>query len=386
VFHTPHRAPPKSRPVPCANSSEKPLPSAAAWRGLWGVFDLAAKEKSIGELESAASKPGFWDDSRNARRLMQELAALREQVGDWRDVESGARNLAELAALAVEEADDSLHDECSGEFVRLSKHVEELEFALQLSGDYDDHGAILAVKAGAGGTDAQDWTAMLLRMYLRWAERRGFKATVFASMSGEEAGIKSAVARIDGRYAYGYLKADRGVHRLVRLSPFDSAHLRHTSFALVEVLPDVEDDSDVTIAPDDLKIDTFRAGGHGGQNVQKNATAVRMTHEPTGIVVSVQNERSLSQNKEIALKILHARLTDLEMQRRNEERARLRGEHVSPEWGRQVRSYVLHPYRMVKDHRTDFETSDTEGVLDGDLDGLLKSFLASSMKSTAAPT
>ena len=365
---------------------EKPLPSATASRRLWGIFDLAAKAKAIGELERAASEPGFWDDSRNARSRMKELAALQEQVAAWRDVESGAENIAQLAALAIEEADDSLYQECAAEFERVRNHLEELEFALQLSGEYDDRGSILAVKAGAGGTDAQDWTAMLLRMYLRWAERRGFKATVLASTPGEEAGIKSAMARIDGRYAYGYLKADRGVHRLVRLSPFDSAHLRHTSFALVEVLPDVEDDPDVIISPDDLKIDTFCAGGHGGQNVQKNATAVRMTHEPTGLVVSVQNERSLSQNKEIALKILHARLTDIEMQRRNEERDRLRGEHVSPEWGRQVRSYVLHPYRMVRDHRTDFETSNAEGVLDGDLDGLLKAFLASSMKSTAANT
>ena len=364
----------------------KPLPSASASRGLWGIFDLAAKEKSIAELESVASQPGFWDDSRNARLRMQELAALSEEVSAWRDVQSGTENLAQLAAMAIEEADDSLHAECADEFERLRKQVEKLEFALQLSGEYDDRAALLAVKQGAGGTDAQDWAAMLLRMYLRWGERRGFKVTVLDSMPGEEAGIKSAVARIDGRYAYGYLKVERGVHRLVRLSAFDSAHLRHTSFALVEVLPDVGDDSEVVIAPDDLKIDTFRAGGHGGQNVQKNATAVRITHEPTGIVVSVQNERSLTQNKEIALKILHARLTDVEIRRRNEERARLRGEHVSPEWGRQARSYVLHPYRMVKDHRTDFETSDAEGVLDGDLDGFLNAFLASNMESTATST
>lgn len=317
---------------------------------------------------------------------MQELAVLREEVSAWRDIESAAENLAQLVAMAVEEADDSLHEECAGELERLKKRVEELEFALQLSGEHDDRAAILAVKQGAGGTDAQDWAEMLLRMYVRWAERRGFKATVLDSMPGDEAGIKGAIVRIDGRYAYGYLKVERGVHRLVRLSRFDSAHLRHTSFALVEVLPDVGDDSEVVIAEDDLKIDTFRAGGHGGQNVQKNATAVRITHEPTGIVVSVQNERSLSQNKDIALKILHARLTDLEMQRRNEERARLRGEHVSPEWGRQARSYVLHPYRMVKDHRTGFETSDADGVLDGDLDDLLKACLASDMQSAAAPT
>ncbi len=315
---------------------------------------------------------------------MRELASLRDEVSSWRDVETRAGDLAGLVAMAVEEADDSLHAECAVEHERLSGKVAELEFTLQLSGEYDDRPAILAVKQGAGGTDAQDWAALLLRMYLRWGERRGFKSTVIDSMAGEEAGIKSAVAKIDGRYAYGHLKAERGVHRLVRLSPFDSAHLRHTSFALVEVLPDVEDDPDIVIDSDDLRIDTFRAGGHGGQNVQKNATAVRITHEPSGIVVSVQNERSLTQNKELAMKILHARLMDVELQRRAEARAKLRGEHVSPEWGRQVRSYVLHPYRKVKDHRTDYETSDAEGVLDGDLDGLLRAFLASNLES--APT
>ncbi len=317
---------------------------------------------------------------------MQELAVLREEVTAWRDIESAAEDLAQLTAMAVEEADESLHKECAGELERLKKRVGELEFALQLSGEYDENGAILAVKQGAGGTDAQDWAEMLLRMYVRWAERRGFKATVLDSMPGDEAGIKGAIVRIEGRYAYGYLKVERGVHRLVRLSRFDSAHLRHTSFALVEVLPDVEDDSEVVIDEDDLRIDTFRAGGHGGQNVQKNSTAVRITHEPSGIVVSVQNERSLTQNKQIAFKILHARLTDLEIRRKNEERAKLRGEHISPEWGRQARSYVLHPYRMVKDHRSGFETSDADGVLDGDLDDLLKACLASDMQSASVPT
>ena len=364
----------------------KPPPSAAASLRLRGTFDLATKERSIAQLDRAVSEPGFWDDSRVARRQMQELAALREEVAAWRDIDSAATNLMQLAAMAVEEGDDSMHEECTDELRLIERQLRDLEFALQLSGEYDDRGAILAVKQGAGGTDAQDWAEMLLRMYLRWAERRGFKTTMLDSTPGDEAGIKSAMARIDGRYAYGYLKVERGVHRLVRLSRFDSAHLRHTSFALVEVLPDVGDDPDVIIALDDLKIDTFRAGGHGGQNVQKNATAVRMTHEPTGLVVSVQNERSLSQNKEIALKILHARLTDLELQRRNEERAKLRGEHVSPEWGRQARSYVLHPYRMVKDHRSGFETSDAEGVLDGDLDGLLKASLESAMESAPAST
>ena len=220
---------------------------------------------------------------------------------------------------------------------------------------------------------------MLLRMYLRWAERRGYETSVLDSMPGDEAGLKSAAVQVDGRYAYGYLKAERGVHRMVRLSPFDADHQRHTSFALVEVLPEADPVSDITINPDDLKIETFRASGHGGQNVQKNASAVRITHLPTEIVASVQNERSQAQNKEIALGILHSRLVDLEMQRRTEERAKLKGAHVSAEWGRQARSYVLHPYHLVKDHRTNHETSDTGAVLDGDIQPFMEAFLLSTV-------
>ena len=222
---------------------------------------------------------------------------------------------------------------------------------------------------------------MLLRMYLRWAERRGYRSTILDLSSGDEAGIKSAVINIEGRYAYGYIKADAGVHRLVRLSPFDSAHMRHTSFALVETLPEADEKSDIVISTDDLRIDVFKASGHGGQAVQKNSTAVRITHLPSGIVVSCQNERSQFQNKEYAMKVLRARLVEQEIKRRSEEQARLKGEHISAEWGNQIRSYVLHPYRMVKDHRSGYETSDPNTVLDGDLDPLIQTYLISRIGS-----
>jgi peptide chain release factor 2 len=265
----------------------------------------------------------------------------------------------------------------SSEYDRLIKKLDKLEFKLQLSGEYDERPAILSVKSGAGGVDAQDWAEMLFRMYCRWAEKSGFKVEILDETPGDEAGLKSGVAKIDGPYAYGYLRSERGVHRLVRLSPFDSDHRRHTSFALVEVLPEPDEEEDVSIHPDDIRMDVFRAGGHGGQNVQKNSTAVRITHIPTNLVVSVQNERSQLQNREVAMRILLARLIDLEMQRRAEERDKLKGEHVSAEFGRQVRSYVLHPYQMVKDHRTDFQTGNAQAVLEGDIEDLLKASLAS---------
>ena len=306
---------------------------------------------------------------------MRRMAGLKEEVESWSGLKARAQALDELLELALLEKEDSLTDSMSEELVELSVTLDELEFLLMLSGEYDDHSAILALHAGAGGVDSQDWAQMLMRMYLRWAERRGYKTEVLDVSTGEEAGIKSAVVQVSGLNAYGFLKAEKGVHRLVRISPYDGNHARHTSFALAEVMPDVEDDSDVTINPDDLRIDTFRAGGHGGQSVQKNSTAVRITHIPTGIRVSCQNERSQHQNKEIAMRILMARLVELEMQRRAEEMARLKGEHISPEWGNQIRSYVLHPYQMVKDHRTDHSVSDAAGVLDGNLDDFITSYL-----------
>jgi len=258
-----------------------------------------------------------------------------------------------------------------------AKELGGLEFRLLLGEEYDDYDAILAVHAGAGGTDSQDWTEMLLRMYLRWAEGRDYETRILDSSAGEEAGLKSATIEVSGRYAYGYLKAERGVHRLVRLSPFDAAHRRHTSFALVEVMPAIEDQVEIKMTPDDLRIETFRASGPGGQHVQKSSTAVRITHLPTGVVATCQNERSQSQNKAMAMKVLRSRLLELELRKREEEQARLKGEHVEAGWGNQIRSYVLHPYTMVKDHRTGYEVGDVEAVLNGEIDEFIEAYLKS---------
>jgi peptide chain release factor 2 len=305
---------------------------------------------------------------------MRRLADLRQQAETWRGLETRVRDLAGLLELAATESDEGLAADIAADVQALAADLDERELSLALSGEYDQRDAILAIHAGAGGTDSQDWAEMLLRMYLRWADSRGCQTRVLDVMPGEEAGIKSATVEVAGPDAYGYLRSERGVHRLVRLSPFDQAHARHTSFALVEVMPEAAEAAEVTIDPDDLRIDVFRASGHGGQNVQKNATAVRITHIPTGIVASCQNERSQYRNKELALKVLQARLLERELERQVEEKARLKGEHVSAAWGNQIRSYVLHPYKMVKDHRTGFETSDAEGVLDGELDELVRSY------------
>jgi len=305
---------------------------------------------------------------------MRRLADAREQVDVWRGAETKARDTLELLRLAESEGDDALAAAVAADVEKLLAEMDTLELSLALSGEYDRRDAILAIHAGAGGTDSQDWTEMLLRMYLRWAEKRDYRTAMLDMTPGEEAGVKSVTIEITGRNAYGYLRAERGVHRLVRLSPYDAAHARHTSFALVEVLPEVESASEVNLDPDDLRIDVFRASSKGGQNVQKNATAVRITHIPSGLTVSCQNERSQHRNKESALKVLEARLLERELVQRAEEKARLKGDHVSAAWGNQIRSYVLHPYKMVKDHRTGYETSDAEGVLDGELEPLLSAY------------
>jgi len=308
---------------------------------------------------------------------MQQIAAIRSRIETWRGLERRARDVTELLELAMSETDESVASSASSDLDAIEKTLRELEFQLQLSGEYDARNAILAVHAGAGGTESQDWAEMLLRMYLRWAERRGFATDVLDVMEGEEAGIKSATVEITGAYAYGYLSSERGVHRLVRQSPFDSSHSRHTSFAKVEVLPEVETGAEIEIDPDDLRIDVFRSSGAGGQNVQKNSTAVRITHIPSGLVVTCQNERSQGRNRDSAMKVLESRLLEIELQKQEEEKARLKGKRIDMGWGNQIRSYVLHPYKMVKDHRTDFETSDTTAVLDGEIDGLIEAFLQS---------
>jgi peptide chain release factor 2 len=308
---------------------------------------------------------------------MRRLSALKEETQSWRGLEGKVNELKELVDLALQEGDMSLEQEVRSEIDRVSSDLERRDFQLLLSGEYDKRDAIVAIHAGAGGTESQDWAEMLLRMYLRWAEKRGYRAEVLDTSPGEEAGIKSAMLEIRGNLAYGYLRSEHGVHRLVRLSPFDSDHARHTSFALVEVLPEVEQAMEVKINPDDLKIDTFRSSGPGGQNVQKTSSAVRITHIPTGLIATCQSQRSQHQNKEVALKVLQARLLEVEWNKRAEERTRLKGEHVSAAWGNQIRSYVLHPYKMVKDHRTGLETSNAAAVLEGDLDEFMEVYLRS---------
>lgn len=306
---------------------------------------------------------------------MRRLAEHKKVIEKWRGLEKKVADVAESLPLAEEDA--LFREEVGSEIETVASDLDSLELETAFSSEYDARNAILAIHAGAGGTESQDWAEMLLRMYFRWAERRGYKTEVLDTSPGDEAGIKSATIGVSGDYAFGYLKSEHGVHRLVRLSPFDSDHARHTSFVLIEVLPEAEADVDVKIDPDDLKVDVFRSSGPGGQHMQKTSSAVRITHLPTKLVVTCQSERSQYQNKEIALKILQSRLLNLELAKRAEERARLKGERIAAGWGNQIRSYVLHPYRMVKDHRTDYQTSDTDAVLDGDLDGFITAYLRS---------
>jgi peptide chain release factor 2 len=332
------------------------------------------KEVQLSGLEKDIEHPEFWNDSTSAQRVMKTVSALRDEVGAWNSVKQRLHDLTELAQMD----DESLRGELESEISSLEAELDKRAFTTMFSGKYDHDDAILAIHAGAGGTDSQDWAGMLERMYLRWAEDQGFQTEILDVTLGEEAGIKSVTIAVSGQYAFGYLRSEKGVHRLVRLSPFDAAHRRHTSFALIEVLPQVSmDEADVEINPGDVKLDVFRSSGAGGQNVQKNATAVRLTHLPTGIVVTCQNERSQGQNREFAMNILRARLLELKTAERDEERAILRGEYTKAEWGSQIRSYVLHPYQMVKDHRTDHETGNSQSVLDGDLNGFMEAYLKS---------
>ena len=325
------------------------------------------------------TKPDLWSDQREGQEAARRLASLEEEVAEWNDLAKRVRELRELLDLASEEGDELLQDEIQAEVEQTRADFDRSEFRLLFQGEYDKNDALLAIHAGAGGTDSQEWTERLLRMYLRWADKRGFKTRVIDSSPGEEAGFKSVTVEIAGPYAYGYLKTERGVHRLVRLSPFDAAHRRHTSFALVEMLPITDDTTEVDIDPNDLRIDTFRSSSAGGQHVNKTSSAVRIVHLPTGIVATCQNERSQAQNRVMAMKVLRARLLERELVEREEEQARLKGEHVSADWGNQIRSYVLHPYTMVKDHRTDYERGDVDAVLDGDLDDFIEIYLRSTI-------
>ena len=306
---------------------------------------------------------------------MRRLAELNSTSETWRDLERRSSDLVELIDMADAENESGLAEDLDREIQEIAVQLDRLELELTFSGPYDRRNAILAIHAGAGGTESQDWTEMLLRMYLRWADQRGFETQVLDSTVGEEAGLKSVTVEMQGPLAYGYLKAERGVHRLVRLSPFDADHSRHTSFALVEVMPEAESAAEVKLDPDELRIDVFRAGGHGGPNLQKNSTAVRVTHLPTGLAVVCQNERSQLRNKESAMRVLEARLLERELVRQAEERAKIKGEHVAAGWGNQIRSYVFQPYTMVNDHRTELKISDVNKVMDGDLDPFIEAYL-----------
>jgi len=335
------------------------------------VFDVATKETEIADIEAQSAESGFWDDPRAAQQTMQRMSTLKEEVDRWRSIQTRIAESIELAEMD----DESLRDDLTTETAAIRALVDDLSFKALMSGKFDKANAILSIHAGAGGTESQDWVSMLLRMFLRWAEQHRIKAEILDQMDGEEAGIKSVTMTLKGAYTFGYLQSERGVHRLVRISPFDSAKRRHTSFALVEVMPDVQDTIEIDIPDKDITIDSFRSSGAGGQNVQKNETAIRITHLPTGTVVTCQNERSRAQNLESAMGVLRARLFDMEQRKQQEEISKMKGEHVEMGWGNQIRSYVLHPYQMVKDHRTDHETGNTAAVLDGHLDEFMEVYL-----------
>jgi peptide chain release factor 2 len=364
---------------PWTQLGTRPRGSRGSWPTQRCVFDLPAKEAELAELTARSADPNLWDDPGAAQRVLRRADELREEIETWRGLEARASGVAEMAAEAAADADEggALAADLERDLSTLQADWERLEQRLLLSEPYDERGAIVSIHAGAGGTESQDWAEILLRMYLRWAERRGFATEILEATEGEEAGLKSVSFSVDGRWGYGQLKSERGVHRLVRISPFDSQRRRHTSFALVEVMPEVPDDIEVEIDEKDLRIDTYRSSGAGGQHVNKTDSAVRITHLPTGIVVAVQNERSQHQNRERAMTVLRAKLVERQEEEREAERLRLRGQHVEAGWGNQIRSYVLQPYTMVKDLRTGVETSNPNAVLDGDLDAFIEGYLRS---------
>jgi peptide chain release factor 2 len=331
-------------------------------------------EAQLLDLQTLSENQELWNDPQNAQEVMKKLSDLKSEIDSWKIFYNRITDTLELAQIA----DDSMWPEIEEELQSIKKELEQKELSALLSEPYDRGNAMLAIHAGAGGVDSQDWASMLQRQYLRWMEKHHYETEIIDFTPGEEAGIKSITITVKGPYAYGYLKSEKGVHRLVRLSPFDSAHRRHTSFALVEVLPEIEETNpDIEIPAEDIKIEVYKSSGAGGQNVQKNATAVRITHLPTGIVANCQNERSQTQNREFAMKVLIARLYEITREAQVQKISELRGEYTKAEWGSQIRSYVLHPYQMVKDHRTNYEIGNTQSVLDGDLDGFIEAYLKS---------
>ncbi len=339
------------------------------------VLNLEQKKQKLLELEDKMQNPKFWDNQENAKNISQQTSDLKDEINEFENIENEIINLLEITKESIKSKDESLEKDIKNKLENLQKEFKKLEFKIMFSEKYDSSNAIFAIHSGTGGTDAQDWAEMLERMFLHFCENKNYKINILDRQTGNEAGIKSVIFEVVGKWAYGYLQSEAGVHRLVRISPFDAEKMRHTSFALIEVLPELEKINEAELKDDDLEIDTFKSSGHGGQSVNTTDSAVRIKHKPTGLITTCQNERSQLQNKQTALKILASKLQQYNLAEQEEERKKLRGEFSEAVWGNQIRSYVLHPYKMVKDHRTNFETQDVEKVLDGGLDEFVESYL-----------
>jgi peptide chain release factor 2 len=340
------------------------------------IFDLAGKKQQIEAIEEESLAPDFYADRQHAQRQMQTLSRLRDEATTWESLLARLAEMHELAAMIEDDPDPRLDSELAAQVAAVEDELERQRFRLLLRGEHDAKSALVSIHAGNGGTDAQDWVQVLQRAYMRWAEDHGYKVEILDESPGEEAGIKSTTFSVTGPYAYGYLRGEAGAHRLIRLSPFDAAHRRQTSFAKIEVMPDIGDEPiEITVRPEDLEVDTFRSTGKGGQHLNKTDSAVRIRHKPTGIVVTCQNERSQIQNRELAMRVLKSRLYELELEEREREQARLKGVHVEADFGNQIRTVTIHPYNLVKDHRTGAETGDTQGYLNGDLDRFIQANL-----------
>lgn len=339
------------------------------------VLDIDGKKKTVAELEEQSAGAGFWDDADNSHKVLKKISSLKSVVSKYEKLQSSYDDISVMLELAAEENDESLLPDIKSELAEFTKNVDELTLATLLTGQYDANNVILTLHAGAGGTEAQDWTEMLMRMYHHWADSHGFKTTLLDTLDGNDAGIKMASMMIEGENAYGYLKSEAGIHRLVRISPFDASGSRHTSFAAVDVMPEIDDDLDVDIRPEDIKMDVFRSSGAGGQHINKTSSAVRLTHIPTGIVTSCQTQRSQVQNREYALKMLKSKLMEIKEREHLETIADIKGVQKEIAWGAQIRSYVFMPYTLVKDHRTGYEQGNVNGVMDGDLDGFINAYL-----------